>query len=168
MAEKFIRDQEAQIKLKSIVDQIDIGTICTFTPLSPYPHGVPMSRQEVDEAGNIWYICSSESETHKNLEIDDKISIFYADPKNYRFLSINGTAILTRDQVRIDRYWNKMMESWFEKGKDDPNIKLIKVTPSEAHYWESGSNKIVNLFAMLKNALTGSNEDIGEEGELKI
>lgn len=168
MAEKIIRDQEAHKKLKSIVDQIDIGTICTFTPNSPYPHGVPMSRQEVDEDGNIWYICSAESETHKNLEKNDKISVFYADPKNYSFLSINGTATLSRDQARIDRYWNKMMQGWFEKGKEDPNIRLIKVTPDEAHYWDSGSNKIATLFGMLKNAITGSKEGIGEEGELKL
>ncbi|MFZ4861682.1 pyridoxamine 5'-phosphate oxidase family protein [Sphingobacterium sp. Mn56C] len=168
MAEKVIRDQEAQEKLKSIVDQIDIGIICTFNPQSDYPHGVPMSRQEVDETGDIWYICSAESETYKNLVQNSKISIFYSDPKSYTFLSINGTASLSRDQDRIDKYWNKMMEGWFEKGKEDPNIKLLKVTPEKAHYWDAGSNKIATLFGMLKNAITGSNEDIGEEGELKI
>lgn len=168
MAEKNINNQEALDKLKSIVDQIDVGTICSFGKKSIYPHGVPMSRQEVDNQGNIWYICSAQSDTYKNIENDPRVSVFYADPKNYTFLSINGTANLSRDQARIDRYWNKMMEGWFEKGKEDPNIRLLCVSPQEAHYWDSNSNMLVNLFNMLKATITGNIEDIGEEGDLNL
>ncbi|WP_293942479.1 MULTISPECIES: pyridoxamine 5'-phosphate oxidase family protein [unclassified Sphingobacterium] len=168
MAEKNINNQEALDKLKSIVDQIDVGTICSFGKESIYPHGVPMSRQEVDNQGNIWYICSAQSDTYKNIENDPRVSVFYADPKNYTFLSINGTAKLSREQARIDRYWNKMMEGWFEKGKEDPNIRLLCVSPQEAHYWDSNSNMVVNLFNMLKATLTGNIEDIGKEGDLNL
>ena len=168
MAEKNLNDKEAREKLKSIVDQIDIGMVCSFNTNSDYPHGVPMSRQEVDEEGYIWYICSAESETFKNIESNPKVSIFYAEPKNYTFLSIAGTASLTRDQQRIDRYWNKMMEGWFEKGKEDPNIRLIQVDPQDAHYWDSDSNMIATIFKMVRNSITGSNEDIGKEGDLNL
>jgi len=168
MAEKNISNKEALEKLRSIVDQIDIGTLCSFNKESDYPHGVPMSRQEVDDYGSIWYICSAESETFRNIENDPKISLFYADAKNYTFLSINGTGRLSRDQARIDRYWNKMMEGWFEKGKEDPNIRLLQVTPLEAHYWDSNSNMIINLFQMLKATITGNTDDIGKEGDLNL
>lgn len=168
MAEKNMKNQEALDKLKTIIDQIDVGTICSFSKESVYPHGVPMSRQEVDPAGDIWYICSAESETHQNIENDPRVSLFYADPKNYTFLSVNGTASLSRDQARIDRYWNKMMEGWFKKGKEDPNIRLVRVTPQNAHYWDSNSNKIVNIFNMLKATVTGHSEDIGKEGDLNL
>ncbi|MCW8313979.1 pyridoxamine 5'-phosphate oxidase family protein [Sphingobacterium thalpophilum] len=168
MAEKNISNKEALEKLRSIVDQIDIGTLCSFNKESDYPHGVPMSRQEVDDDGSIWYICSAESETFRNIENDPKISLFYADAKNYTFLSINGTGRLSRDQARIDRYWNKMMEGWFEKGKEDPNIRLLQVTPVEAHYWDSNSNMIINLFQMLKATITGNTDDIGKEGDLNL
>ena len=168
MAEKNISNKEALEKLRSIVDQIDIGTLCSFNKESDYPHGVPMSRQEVDDDGSIWYICSAESETFRNIENDPKISLFYADAKNYTFLSINGTGRLSRDQARIDRYWNKMMVGWFEKGKEDPNIRLLQVTPVEAHYWDSNSNMIINLFQMLKATITGNTDDIGKEGDLNL
>ncbi|MEZ0451608.1 pyridoxamine 5'-phosphate oxidase family protein [Sphingobacterium thalpophilum] len=168
MAEKNISNKEALEKLRSIVDQIDIGTLCSFNKESDYPHGVPMSRQEVDDDGSIWYICSAESETFRNIENDPKISLFYADAKNYTFLSINGTGRLSRDQARIDRYWNKMMEGWFKKGKEDPNIRLLQVTPVEAHYWDSNSNMIINLFQMLKATITGNTDDIGKEGDLNL
>lgn len=168
MAENNLSNREALEKLKVIVDQIDVGTVCSFPSDSNYPHGVPMSRQEVDDDGVIWYICSAESETFKNISQDPRVSLFYADPKHYTFLSINGTAKLLRDQERIDRYWNKMMEGWFEKGKEDPHIRLLRVTPKDAHYWDSNSNMIVNLFKMLKATVTGDAEDMGKEGDLNI
>lgn len=168
MAEKILKNKEAQEKLKSIVDKIDVGNICTYDANSEFPHVVPMSRQEVDEDGNIWHICSAESETYKNLEQNKKISLIYGDPKDYTFISIHGEASLSRDQERIDKYWNKIMELWFHKGKEDPNIRLIKVDPEEAHYWDSGSNKLATLFGMLKQVITGERKDIGEEGELNL
>jgi len=168
MAENNLNNKEALEKLKGIVDQIDVGTVCSFPSDSDYPHGVPMSRQEVDANGDIWYICSAESETFKNISQDPKVSLFYADPKTYTFLSINGKASLSRDQERIDRYWNKMMEGWFKKGKEDPNIQLLQITPEEAHYWDSNSNMVVNLFKMLKAAVTGNAQDIGNEGDLNV
>jgi len=159
---------EGREKLKEIVDKIDVGMICTFPENSDYPHGVPMSRQEVDDQGNIWYICSADSDTHRNIEKNDKVSLFYADAKNYTFLSINGTATLLRDQARIDKYWNKFMESWFEKGKDDPNIRLLRVDPIDAHYWDSDSSKIGTFFTMVKNMVTGDHSDLGKEGDLNV
>ncbi|MGJ1415064.1 hypothetical protein ACR784_05985 [Sphingobacterium multivorum] len=66
MAENNLNNKEALEKLKGIVHQIDVGTVCSFPSDSDYPHGVPMSRQEVDANGDIWYICSAESETFKN------------------------------------------------------------------------------------------------------
>ena len=168
MAEKNISNKEALEKLRSIVDQIDIGTLCSFNKESDYPHGVPMSRQEADDDGSIWYICSAESETFRNIENDPKISLFYADAKNYTFLSINGTGRLSRDQARIDRYWNKMMEGWFEKGKEDPNIQVLKIVPNDAYYWDQKSNKLITLMKVAANAVTGNNFDVGRDGKLSI
>ncbi|QBR13210.1 pyridoxamine 5'-phosphate oxidase family protein [Sphingobacterium sp. CZ-2] len=168
MAIRNKNNEEAIKKLKTIVDDIDVGTVCSFPSGSNYPHGVPMSRQEVDESGNIYYLCSAESETFQNLEKDNRVSLFYADPKNYTFLSINGKASMSRDQERIDKYWNKMMEGWFQKGKEDPNIRVLKVSPEDAHYWDTGSSKIVTLFEMLKNAITGEKNDLGKEGDLNL
>ena len=168
MSTENLSNKEAIEKLKEMVDKIDIGMLCSFKKDEKQPHAVPMSRQEVDEQGNIWYLFSKQSETYQHLQADRQVSLIYAQPKDYEFLTINGHAEISRDEARIEKYWNKMMEGWFEKGKEDPNIKLLKVIPDEAHYWDSGSNKIATLFGMLKNAITGSNEDIGEEGELKL
>src|SRR5690606_20284529 len=120
------------------------------------------------EDGNIWFLFSSESTTHKNLQKNNKVSLLYAHVGDYNFLSLNGTAEISRDQARIDKYWNKMVEAWFEKGKEDPHIRVLKVKPHEAHYWDNKSNKVVTFLKIATSAVSGQQMDIGREGELHL
>ncbi len=168
MSTENLHHQEAIEKLKEMVDKIDIGMLCTPVAGDGHVHAVPMSRQEVDEAGNIWFLFSAESETHRNLLQNDKLSLLYADAGNYNFLSINGTGEISRDSDRIKKYWNKMVEAWFEKGIDDPRVRVLKVIPSEAHYWDNKTNKLVTFFKVVVSAASGGKLDIGREGDLNL
>lgn len=168
MSTENLKNQEAIEKIKEMVDKIDISMMCSFTSESDYPHTVPMSRQEVDDEGNIWFLFSSESETHRNLVKNNKISLQYAHVGDYNFLSIDGTAEISQDKERIDKYWNKMIEAWFEKGKEDPRIRVLKVTPVDAHYWDNKSNKFVTIMKVAVSAISGQQLDIGREGELNL
>lgn len=168
MSTENLKNQEAIEKLKDLVDKIDIGMMCTYPENDAYVHAVPMSRQEVDEEGNIWYLFSSESETYKNLERNNQVSILFSKPSDYTFLSVNGKAEISRDQARIDKYWNKFMEAWFEKGKDDPRIRVLKVNVDDANYWDNKTNKLFTLFKVMASAISGEKMDIGREGNLDI
>jgi general stress protein 26 len=168
MSTENLHDQAAVDKLKEMIDKIDIGMLCSNIAGSDYVHAVPMSRQEVDEQGNIWFLFSSESETYHNLQQNDKVSVLYSDIKGYNFLSINGTAEVSRDEARIEKYWNKMIEAWFERGKEDPRIRVLKVTPAEAHYWDNKSNKLVTFFKIAASVLSGQKVDVGRKGDLNL
>ena len=168
MSTENLQNQQAVKKLKEMVDDIDIGILCSFIAGSDYPHAVPMSRQEVDEDGNIWFLFSSDSETHQHIVKNNKVSLLYAHVGNYNFLSINGVAEIYQDQARIDKYWNKMVEAWFEKGREDPHIRVLKVIPNEAHYWDNKSNKLMTFLKVAASAVTGQQMDIGREGNLDI
>lgn len=168
MSTENLDNREAIEKIKDMVNKIDIGMMCTNITENNNLHAVPMSRQEVDDEGNIWFLFSSESETHQNIQKNNHLSVLYADINNYNFLSINGTAEVSRDKERIDKYWNKMVEAWFEKGKEDPTLRVLKVVPSEAHYWDNKSNKLVTFFKVAVSAVSGQKLDIGREGDLNV
>lgn len=168
MSKENLQGSEALTKLRELVDKIDIGMLCTYPGDDGYVHSVPMSRQEIDEQGNIWYLFSANSETYKNLQRDKKISILFAHVGDYNFLSINGIAAISRDEARIDKYWNKFVESWFEKGKDDPNIRVLKVNVEDAQYWDNKTNKLFTLIKVAASAISGSKLDIGRSGDLDI
>jgi general stress protein 26 len=168
MSTENLNNQEAIEKLQKLVNEIDVGFMTTFPAHQDYPHSVPMSRQEVDDHGHIWYLCSAESDTHQHLLKDPKIMIHFAHVGHYAFLTVEGKAVVSHDRTRIDKYWNKFMEAWFEKGKDDPNIRVIQVIPDDAHYWDNKTNKLVTLLKVASSAVTGQKMDIGREGSLDL
>jgi general stress protein 26 len=168
MSTENLKNEEAIQKLKDMVDKIDIGMLCSNISDKDYIHAIPMSRQEVDEAGNIWFLFSAQSETYQNVKKSEKVSLLYSDIKSYGFLSINAVAEISEDPARIDKYWNKMMEAWFEGGRKDANIRLLKVVPVEAHYWDNKTNKLVTFFKVAVSAVSGAKMDIGREGDLNL
>ncbi|MDN3706633.1 pyridoxamine 5'-phosphate oxidase family protein [Myroides ceti] len=168
MSTENLQHKEAVEKFKQMIDSIDIGMLSTFPKDQEYPHSIPMSRQEVDDEGNIWFLFSSESETHQHLLKNDKVTLTFAHVGDYQFLSVNATAEISKDQARIDKYWNKFIEAWFEKGKEDPRIRVLKVIPNEAYYWDNKTNKLMTLLKVATSAVTGKKMDIGREGELDL
>lgn len=168
MSTENLDSREAIDKLKLMVDKIDIGMMCTNTTENNNLHAVPMSRQEVDDEGNLWFLFSSESETYNNLQKNKHISVLYSDISNYNFLSINGVGEVSQDKSRIEKYWSKMIEAWFEKGKEDPTIRILKIIPSEGHYWDNKSNKLVTFLKVAASAISGQKLDIGREGDLNV
>jgi general stress protein 26 len=168
MSTENLKSQEAIEKLQEMVNKIDIGMLCSQVPGSKVIHAVPMSRQEVDEEGNIWYLISADSETYRNLEISPYVNVLFSDIRDYHFLSLCGEVEISENQARIDKYWNSMIEAWFEKGREDPNIRILKVIPSEAHYWDNKTNKLVTILKVAMSAVTGTKLDIGREGDLEV
>ncbi len=61
-----------------------------------------------------------------------------------------------------------MIEAWFEKGKNDPTIRVLKVLTKDAHYWDNKANKFVTFFKVAISAVTGQILDIGREGSLDL
>lgn len=168
MSNENLYNQKAIDKLKNLVDKIDIGMVCTNIQGNNHPHAVPMSRQEVDDKGNIWFLFSSESDTYQNLQNDNNITIIYSDAKNYNFLTVSGEAEISRDKSRIEKYWNKMVEAWFEKGQEDPRIRVLKVNTTDAYYWDNKTNKLVTFLKVAASAVTGEKLDIGRQGSLSL
>src|SRR5690606_11338818 len=168
MSTDNLNHQEAIDKLKELAEKIDIGMLCTQGIGSEYVHAIPMSTQEVDEVGNIWFLISDKSESFQHLQRNSMVSLLYSDPGNYSFLSIYAHTEVSRDKERIDKYWNKAMEGFFENGKEDASVCLLKVKPMEAHYWDTKSNKFVTFFKAAIAGITGKTPDIGREGDLNI
>lgn len=168
MSTENLDNRQAVDKLKLMVNKIDIGMMCTNAAENNNLHAVPMSRQEVDNEGNLWFLFSSDSDTYKNLQKSNCISVLYSDISNYNLFSINGIAEISQDKSRIEKYWNKMVEGWFEKGKEDPTIRVLKVVSSQGHYWDNKSNKLVTFLKVAASAIAGKEMDIGRQGDLNV
>lgn len=155
-------------KLKELAEDIKICMFCTELAHLPI-NSRPMAVQQVDDQGNIWFISSSES--NKNFEIleDDRVQLFFSKIADSHYLSVFGNATIYKDQEKIEKLWNPIAKAWFEEGKKDPKVTVIKVSPSDAYYWDTKDGKLVAFAKWATAALTGKGtDDGGIEGNINL
>ncbi|HEX8015529.1 MAG TPA: pyridoxamine 5'-phosphate oxidase family protein [Flavobacterium sp.] len=164
---KDLNNKEAIDKLIKLVKEINIATFCTELTKVPI-QSRPMSVQDIDDQGNLWFISSAAS--NKNFEIlkDSQVQLFFANNSSSQYISVYGNATIYKDRQKIDKLWNPIDNAWFEEGQKDPNVTVIKVTPSDAYYWDTKDGKVISLIKMAGSALFGTTADIGVEGKLKL
>ena len=164
---KDLIGKEAIDKIKELVGH---NSICMFTSNVehvPLPTR-PMTTQEVDDEGNFWFFSPKDS--HKNDEVssDARVQLLFANTSQSEYLTVFGRADVLVDRGKIEELWSPMAKAWFEQGKDNPNLSLIRVRPEHAYYWEPKQNKMVTLFKMAAAAMTGKTMGIGEQGKLEV
>ncbi|MEX2593815.1 MAG: pyridoxamine 5'-phosphate oxidase family protein [Anditalea sp.] len=165
--ERDLAKKEAIAKIKELANDINICMFCTDLNHQPIPTR-PMALREVDEEGNLWFISSATS--HKNSEIkeDENVQLIFSKPSPAHFLSIYGKATTYRDSEKIKALWTPIANAWFEEGKNDPDITVIKVSPSAAYYWDTPHGKMVTLLKLATAAVIGKKMDTGEKGNLEV
>lgn len=61
------------------------------------------------------------------------------------FATIDGTLTIDTDRAKIDRLWNRFVAAWYEGGKDDPKLRLLRFDTSHAEIWVDASSTIAGI-----------------------
>lgn len=138
---------------------------CTFTGEFSI-NARPMSTQAVEEDGAIWFFSSKQSNKNREIGNKSKVQLLYGDPGKSDYLSVEGNAVIVEDKNKIDEFWTPIIKVWFQEGKDDPNLSLLKITPSDAYYWDTKHGKMVAFAKMMVSIVSGKTMDDGIEGSL--
>lgn len=169
MSTENLTQTEAIKKLKQLSESAGICMFCTDLETLPI-NSRPMSLRETDEEGNLWFLSSSDS--NKNFEIsdDNRVQLLFMNNSDHEYLSVFGKAFIYKDRTTIEEKWTRIANAWFEDGKDDPKVSVIRVTPDETYYWDTKAGKLVSFLTFATAALTGIKTDNsdGVEGKLHI
>lgn len=163
---KNLTNQEAIDKFKELVKH---EPTCLFTtqltqvPLTTRPMGV----QKVCDQGNFWFLSASDSDKNAEIMIDNRVQLFFVNTKNYEFLTVYGTATISRDKQKIKEFWSDIAKAWFED-ENDPRITVIKITPEEGFYWDTKNGKLVSMIKILASAVSGKTLEEGVEGTISV
>lgn len=158
---------ESVKKLKELAEGIDICMFCSQLDTLPIA-ARPMSANEVDDDGNLWFISNARS--NKNFEInqDDKVQLFFSKMSDSKYLSVFGHASIYKDKQTIEDHWTPIGKAWFDEGKDDPDVTVIKVTPTNAYYWDTKDGKAITFLKLAANALGADFDDGGIQGQITV
>lgn len=129
-------------------------------------HSRPLAVLEDDFEGTLWFFTADPSSKTADLAAHPEVNVSVGDGKGW--LSFSGVATISRDQERIDRYWNPWAAAYFEGGRDDPAVALLRVDVSSIHYWDLDKPAIVTAFEGVKGLLTRSAPDVGDDGVIQL
>ena len=164
---KNLSQQEAIDKFKEIVKH---ESTCLFTTqLTQVPLTTrPMSIKKVCDQGNFWFLSPGDSDKNQEITIDPRVQLFISNTSNFEFLSVYGTATISRDREKIEEFWSDIAKAWFPEGKEDPRVTVIKVTPHEGFYWDTRDGKLVSMIKIVASAVSGKTLQEGVEGRITM
>jgi general stress protein 26 len=106
-------------------------------------HSQPMSAQilhDEDERGPIWFFTSTDSDLVKALTDSHRAVVHFSSKGHDLFASLHGELKRDNDRRVIDQLWNSFIAAWYEGGKDDPKLQLLRLDPERAQVWLNENN----------------------------
>ena len=126
------------------------------------PMGAFVRRDE----GAVWLF--TDVRAHKDEEISryPQVCLAFADPRAQKYVSLSGVAWISDDRDKVRELWSIPPRLWWD-GPDDPNLRLIRVTPQTAEFWDAPGNVISNIKVTF-GLLTGTHPGAGEHGKVAM
>ncbi len=112
-------------------------------------HSRPMTAQAEDDRSPIWFFTSSDNAMVKKLSQSHRAIAAFSSKDHELFASIKGNLVVDNDRAVIDRLWNPFVAAWYEGGKDDPKLTLLRLDAEHAEIWLNASSMLAGVKMLL-------------------
>ena len=146
-------------QLATLIDKARIGIITTVNA-DGHLVSRPMAIKEREFDGDLWFF--TEDPSHKTEEVRVVPEVNVAIDSGKGWVSLAGTAEIVTDKAKIDELWDTGAAAWFEQGRDDPKVALLKVTAHTAAVWATDQPKPLILLKYARAAVAGGRPNVGE------
>jgi general stress protein 26 len=121
----------------------------------------PMTAYLAPDENAIYFL--TDARQHKDDEIarDPQVNLSFADAADQKFVSVTGTAAVFDDRAKIKQLFSTPAKVWWDSA-DNPNIRVLKITPHEAEFWDSPGT-VTTYIKMAAALATGTRPDMGDD-----
>ncbi len=99
--------------------------------------------------GPIWFFTAKDTQLAEMLTATTQSLFTFASKGHDVFATVHGNLTPDNDRAMIDRLWSPFVAAWYDGGKDDPKLLLLRFDPVEAEIWQSGSSLMAGLKMLL-------------------
>lgn len=123
---------------------------------------VPMSHYPDPEQGALWFITAQGTDLVEAVAKGPQKAVHVvSEGGDQLYARAEGMLELSNDRAKLDEIWNAVASSWFEEGKQDDDVRLLKLTLAEAEVWAT-TGGLGFLYEVAKSKVTGAQPDMGD------
>ena len=111
----------------------------------------PMTALAENGRAPLWFFTASDTELAQSLEGrgGHAATATFAAKDHDLFATISGHVVIDNDRAVIERLWNPFIAAWFEGGKDDPKLRLLRMDAADAHVWLNENSLLAGVKLLL-------------------
>jgi general stress protein 26 len=109
----------------------------------------PMTAQLDGERGPIWFFTARDNSLVTTLIRSRRAYATFASKGHDLFATVHGTLSIDNDPAMIDKLWNRFVAAWYEGGKTDPKLALLRFDPEHAEVWLDASSIVAGIKMLL-------------------
>jgi general stress protein 26 len=95
---------------------------------------------------DVIYFFTAKDTDLAEADVDEKeATLTYTAKGHDLFATVQGTLRVNNDREVIDRLWNRFVAAWFEGGKEDPKLRLLRFDPADAEIWRDASSIVAGV-----------------------
>ena len=99
-------------------------------------HTRPMTALlEHDGRGPLWIFTATDNRLAQQTLSPKRAIATFASMGHDLFASVQGSLVRDDDRAVIERLWNPFIAAWYEGGKDDPKLALLRFDAEHAEIW---------------------------------
>jgi general stress protein 26 len=126
----------------------------------------PMAAYVRAEEGTVYFLTDADSAKADELEARPQVNLGFADSKGQTYVSVSGHASVSNDREKIRELFGTAAKAWWDD-PEDPSIRVLKVAPTEAFYWDSPGT-VRAYIKMAAAAVSNSRPAMGEHGHVDM
>jgi general stress protein 26 len=160
-------------KLYALIDDIEVSMMTTRRR-DGHLQSRAMATQKPASGADLWFVSAEGAGKLDDLAFDDHLNLAFYRDGNREWISVSGTAVVSRDRAKIHELYAADWKAYFpDEGDprhgtpDDPRMVLIGVTIHAAVFLEINKPRPVLLYEFVKGWLTGSEPDMGDMHHLE-
>jgi general stress protein 26 len=126
----------------------------------------PMAAHVRPDEDVIYFLTDAREHKDEDIRRFDNVCLAFSDTGDQKYVSLSGHAEVLNDRAKVKELWSTPAKAWWQSA-DDPNIRVLKVTPVDAQYWD-GPGTVVSYMKMAAAAATGSRPELGENRKVAM
>ncbi len=126
----------------------------------------PMSAYVARDENAVYFLTDARHQKDEEIARFPQVNLSFADAGSQKYVSLTGTATISNDRAKIRELFSTPAKAWWDSA-EDPNIRLLQITPDDAEFWDSPGT-VVSYVKMAAAAVTGSRPDLGDNRKVAM